>query len=63
MLGVEQLYDILLRKGWPSRVRSAVNQIIFLARIARRITASWSRTCPARHRSVSLVYYTGPCSF
>jgi hypothetical protein len=58
MLGVARYHTIPLPKGWPRRVRSAVIQVISLARAARRITPSRGRTWPSQHRLVSLDHYT-----
>ncbi len=58
MPGMAQYHNIPLPKGWPRRIRSAVIQVISLARIARRITRSRGRTWPSRHRLVSLVHYS-----
>ena len=38
MLRVARYHTTPLPKGWPHRVRSAVIQVISLARVARRIT-------------------------
>jgi hypothetical protein len=40
MLGVARYHTIPLPKSWPRRVRSAVIQVISLARVPRRITPS-----------------------
>jgi hypothetical protein len=58
MLRVVQYHTISLPKGWPRRVRSAVIQVISLARAARRITPSVDRSWPSRYRIISLVHYT-----
>jgi hypothetical protein len=63
MLTLAQYHTIPLPKGWPRRVRSAVIQVIPLARVSRRITPSRGRTRSARHRLVSLVHYTPPKAF
>ncbi len=58
MREVAQYHTIPLPKGWPRRVRSAVIQVISLARIARRISPSRVRTWPSRHRLLSPHHHT-----
>ena len=57
MLGIAQYHNIPLPKGWPRRVRSAVIQVISLARVTNRIALSQGQTWHSRHRFVSLVHY------
>ncbi len=58
MLRVAQYHNIPLPKGWPRRVRSAVIQVISLARIAGRITPSRGGTWPSRRRLISVDHFT-----
>ncbi len=62
MSGIAQPHNIPLPRGWPRRVRSAVIQVISLARVARRTTPFRGRSCLACPRLVSLVHYSEPYS-
>ncbi len=42
MPGITQYHTILLPKGWPRRVRSAVIQVISLAHVSLITTRSWA---------------------
>jgi hypothetical protein len=58
MLGFARYHTLSLPKGWPRRVRSAVIQMISLARVTRLLTPYRGRTWPSRHRLVSLAHHS-----